>query len=50
MTKIVRDRWLNKLNPNIQKGPWEKNEEYELFLHVLKHGKNWMSIAIEMKN
>lgn len=50
MTKIVRDRWLNKLNPNIQKGPWEKNEEYELCKQVLKHGKNWMSIALEMKN
>ncbi|CAD8204504.1 unnamed protein product [Paramecium pentaurelia] len=50
MTKIVRDRWLNKLNPNIQRGPWEKNEEYELCKQLLKHGKNWMIIAIEMKN
>ncbi|CAK64507.1 unnamed protein product (macronuclear) [Paramecium tetraurelia] len=23
LTKFVRDRWINKLNPQIQKGPWD---------------------------
>ncbi|CAD8124207.1 unnamed protein product [Paramecium sonneborni] len=50
LTKHVRDRWINKLNPQILKGPWEINEELELIKNILKHGKNWQNIAAEMKN
>ncbi|CAD8194943.1 unnamed protein product [Paramecium pentaurelia] len=50
LTKYVRDRWINQLNPQIQKGPWGAIEEFKLMKTILKHGKNWQMIASEMKN
>jgi hypothetical protein len=50
LAKFVRDRWLNKLNPDIQKGPWGINEEHQLLKFMLKHGKNWVNIANEVNH
>ncbi|CAD8062377.1 unnamed protein product [Paramecium primaurelia] len=46
--KQCRDRWVNKLDPNIKKDPWTKEEELMLFQEVKKKGKRWAEISLQI--
>ncbi|CAD8168835.1 unnamed protein product [Paramecium octaurelia] len=46
--KQCRDRWVNKLDPNIKKDPWSKEEELMLFSEVKKKGKRWAEISFQI--
>ncbi|CAD8171749.1 unnamed protein product [Paramecium pentaurelia] len=46
--KQCRDRWVNKLDPNIKKDPWTKEEELMLFSEVKKKGKRWAEISLSI--
>ncbi|CAD8114610.1 unnamed protein product [Paramecium sonneborni] len=48
--KQCRERWINKLDPQISKGPWTKEEELTLLQLILKKGKKWSEISKIMKN
>ncbi|TNV71718.1 hypothetical protein FGO68_gene6864 [Halteria grandinella] len=55
--KQCRERWINKLDPQISKyiqqkfrGPWSKEEELTLLQLILKKGKKWSEISKIMKN
>ncbi|CAD8072645.1 unnamed protein product [Paramecium primaurelia] len=43
--KQCRERWINKLNPQVEKGPWYKEEEIKLLVAILNHGKKWSLIS-----
>ncbi|CAD8123695.1 unnamed protein product [Paramecium sonneborni] len=43
--KQCRERWINKLNPLVEKGPWYKEEEIKLLIAVLNFGKKWSLIS-----
>ncbi|CAD8122868.1 unnamed protein product [Paramecium sonneborni] len=43
--KQCRERWINKLNPLVEKGPWYKEEEIKLLVAVLNFGKKWSLIS-----
>jgi len=43
--KQCRERWFNTLNPNVKKGNWSPEEEYNIFLLYEKFGSKWSKIA-----
>ncbi|CAK68083.1 unnamed protein product (macronuclear) [Paramecium tetraurelia] len=43
--KQCRERWINKLNPQVERGPWYKEEEIKLLVAVLNNGKKWSLIS-----
>ncbi|CAD8101468.1 unnamed protein product [Paramecium primaurelia] len=43
--KQCRERWINKLNPQVERGPWYKEDEIKLLVAVLKYGKKWSQIS-----
>ncbi|KAM3140555.1 hypothetical protein pb186bvf_007367 [Paramecium bursaria] len=46
--KQCRDRWVNKLDPNIVTIPWYKEEELKLFQEVQIRGKKWAEISLKV--
>ncbi|CAD8168592.1 unnamed protein product [Paramecium pentaurelia] len=46
--KQCRDRWVNKLDPNIVNLPWTKEEELKLFREIEKRGKRWAEISLKV--
>ena len=44
-SKQCRERWVNSLSPNINKGIWTEKEEKILFLTQLKIGNKWSELA-----
>ena len=43
--KQCRERWLNHLNPNLKKGPWEQSELDTLVKFQRVYGNSWARIA-----
>lgn len=43
--KQCRERWLNHLNPNLKKGPWEQHELDTLVKFQRVYGNSWARIA-----
>ena len=43
--KQCRDRWINRLNPNINKGPWTEEEDEKIVEYVNEYGSKWTLIA-----
>ena len=43
--KQCRERWLNQLDPAIQRGPWTNEEEAMLVEAVSRFGNRWVEIA-----
>ena len=41
----VRERWINFLNPELSKEPWNPEEEATLVRMHSKHGNKWAKIA-----
>lgn len=48
--KQCRERWINHLDPSINKGDWDYSEEVALMKAVLEHGKKWATISKVMVN
>ena len=45
--KQCRDRWVNHLAPDINKGPWKKEED-EIILEQLRLGRGWADISKQL--
>lgn len=43
--KQCRERWYNKLDPNIKHAPWTKQEEAALILHHMRLKNRWADIS-----
>ena len=43
--KQCRERWYNKLNPNVKKGEWSPEEDYLLFQLYNQYGSQWCKIV-----
>ncbi|KAM3139489.1 hypothetical protein pb186bvf_008325 [Paramecium bursaria] len=43
--KQCRERWINKLDPNISNDPWTKAQEIELLKTILIRGKKWSELS-----
>jgi len=50
MGKQCRERWVNKLNPALKKGPWSVEEEQTLDNLQQELGNKWATIANRMGN
>jgi hypothetical protein len=48
--KQIRERWVNQLNPNINKTPWTKKEDKILLRYKLIYGNKWSTIAKHLHN
>lgn len=46
--KQCRERWINHLNPEINKGPWTAEEDHQLMLLHEQYGNSWSKIAAHM--
>ena len=46
--KQCRERWMNHLNPNISRGPWTPEEDYQLMILHEQFGNSWAKIAASM--
>ena len=46
--KQCRERWLNHLNPDINKGPWTPEEDQQLLILHEQFGNHWSKIAAMM--
>ncbi|CAK61515.1 unnamed protein product (macronuclear) [Paramecium tetraurelia] len=46
--KQCRDRWINKLDPNIVNLPWTREEELLLFKEIEQRGKKWAEISLQV--
>lgn len=46
--KQCRERWINNLDPAINKGPWTKEEDERMKDLFKKYGPTWSAIAKEM--
>ena len=46
--KQCRERWLNHLNPDLSRGPWTPQEDYQLFMLHEQFGNSWSKIAANM--
>ncbi|KAM3143146.1 hypothetical protein pb186bvf_004732 [Paramecium bursaria] len=44
-SKQCRERWLNHLNPNISKDPWNDQEDIILMGYVKEIGRRWAEIS-----
>ncbi len=47
--KQCRERWINFLDPSINKNPWTEDEDLVLLMKQQKKGKKWAEIAKEME-
>jgi len=47
--KQCRERWFNTLNPNVKKGHWTPEEDYNIFQLYNKLGSQWSKIASYFK-
>jgi len=43
--KQCRERWFNTLNPNVKKGNWCQEEDYQIFLLFERFGSKWSKIS-----
>jgi hypothetical protein len=43
--KQCRTRWLNHLDPNINRSPWTAEEEATIYELQQRHGNRWAHIA-----
>lgn len=43
--KQIRDRWLNHLDPRIDRSPFTREEDLKLYQAYKKHGKRWVEIS-----
>jgi hypothetical protein len=43
--KQCRERWLNALDPAINKGSWSNNDDIDFLKKWLKIGNKWKEIA-----
>ena len=46
--KQCRERWLNHLNPDLSRGPWTPQEDYQLMILHEQFGNSWSKIAARM--
>ena len=44
--KQCRERWFNTLSPNVVKGNWTDEEDYNIFYLYDKYGSKWTQIAV----
>jgi hypothetical protein len=44
--KQCRERWFNTLNPQVKKGNWDIEEDYNIFYLFSLHGSKWSKIAL----
>jgi hypothetical protein len=44
--KQCRERWFNTLNPDVKKGNWDLEEDYNIFRLYSIHGSKWSKIAL----
>lgn len=43
--KQCKERWINHLNPSIQKGPWTDEEDLALLQYYKTYGNRWSMIT-----
>ena len=43
--KQIRERWLNHLSPDVNKGPWTAEEDRKIFEAQAQFGNQWSKIA-----
>lgn len=48
--KQCRERWINKLDPHISRGPWNKEEELKILKLIILKGKKWSEISKMLGN
>jgi RNA polymerase-binding transcription factor DksA len=48
--KQCKERWNNYLNPDINRGPWEYQEDLQVLQLYKEHGKKWSNISKMTKN
>ena len=48
--KQVRDRWVNHLNPNIDHGPFTREDDMKLWRGQKQLGKKWVDISTKFFN
>ncbi|CAD8117506.1 unnamed protein product [Paramecium sonneborni] len=46
--KQCRERWNNKLDPQINREPWSKSEELNFLYLLLQNGRKWAEISIKL--
>ncbi|CAD8085094.1 unnamed protein product [Paramecium primaurelia] len=46
--KQCRERWNNKLDPQINRQPWSKSEELNFLQLLLQNGRKWVEISIKL--
>ena len=46
--KQVRDRWVNQLDPNINRLPFSREEDLRLWDGYKKFGKKWVEISMKL--
>ena len=49
-SRQCRERWINYVNPNIQKGDWSREEDLKLLRSFLETGKKWAEISKTLGN
>lgn len=48
--KLIRNRWINHLNPNLKKGQWSKEEDLFILETYRKHKRQWCKITERLNN
>ncbi|CAD8091038.1 unnamed protein product [Paramecium primaurelia] len=43
--KQVRERWMNYLNPKLNKTNWTQTEDLQLLTNIVKNGKRWSQLS-----
>ncbi|CAD8203196.1 unnamed protein product [Paramecium octaurelia] len=43
--KQVRERWMNYLNPKLNKANWSQTEDLQLLTNIVKNGKRWSQLS-----
>ncbi|CAD8197762.1 unnamed protein product [Paramecium pentaurelia] len=43
--KQVRERWMNYLNPKLNKANWTQKEDIQLLTNIVNHGKRWSQLS-----
>ncbi|CAD8107518.1 unnamed protein product [Paramecium sonneborni] len=46
--KQCRERWNNKLDPQINREPWSKSEELHFLQLLLQNGRRWADISLKL--
>ncbi|CAD8184533.1 unnamed protein product [Paramecium octaurelia] len=46
--KQCRERWNNKLDPQINREPWSKSEELNFLQLLLQNGRKWTDISMKL--